>query len=127
VTTYELPLPYGQRLPLTANKARSGTHHHVQNALKRGVHADVAALVAAHRVPPLPGADLTLTWQLPNRVRRDCTGMSWLMKAIEDGLVLAGTIPGDDWRYVRTTTMRVIPPMRGEAGVMTLTITEATR
>jgi hypothetical protein len=126
VTTYTLPLPYGQRLPLTANKARSGTHHHVQNALKRGVHADVAALVAAHRVPPLPGADLTLTWQLPNRVRRDCTGMSWLMKAIEDGLVLAGTIPGDDWRYVRTTTMRVLPPT-GEAGVMTLTITEADR
>jgi hypothetical protein len=70
--------------------------------------------------------EIIWTCDLPNRVRRDCTGMSWLMKAIEDGLVLAGTIPGDDWRYVRTTTMRVLPPT-GEAGVMTLTITEADR
>jgi hypothetical protein len=126
MTTYTLPLPYGQRLPLTANKARSGAHHHVQNALKRGVHADVAALVAAHRVPPLPGADLTLTWHLPNRVRRDVDGLSWLGKALLDGLVAAGVLPADDWRFVREMTMRVLPPT-GEAGVMTLTITEADR
>ena len=127
MTTYTLSLPYGQRLPLTSNQARSGTHYYTQNSLKRGVHEDVAVLVAAHRVPPLPGADLDLTWQLPNRVRRDVDGMGWLLKACSDALVRAGVLPDDDWRYVRCTTMRVIPPVRGEAGAMTLTITEAYR
>lgn len=122
MTTYTLPLPYGRRLPLTANQARSRAHYRTQHRVKLEVHADVATLVAAHRIPPLAGADLLLTWRLPDRVRRDCDGMTWVLKACSDALVRAGVLPDDDWRYVRETTMRVIPPVKGVEGKMWLTI-----
>lgn len=124
MTTFTLPLPYGRRLPLSANQARSTTHFRTQHKVKLGVHADIATIAAAHKVPALAGADLLLTWQLPNRVRRDADSLSWLLKACADALVVAGVLPDDNWRHVQDMTMRVLPPVKDMEGEMTLTITE---
>lgn len=125
MTTWTINLPWAAGLPLTANQARSKTHYHKQNNLKAGVHLQMRSLIRAAGVPPMTGrVTLLLTWQLPDRRRRDFDCTSWLLKALADALVHHGVLVDDSWPHVSEGTMRVLPPVKGQPGWMTLQVTE---
>lgn len=125
MTSWTITLPWADRLPITANEARSKVHFRTQHTAKKGVHKAMLPLIRDAHIPPIPGrVSLLLTWRMPDRRRRDFDACSWLLKALADALVEHKVIEDDSWPFVGEGTMRVLPPVKGEPGWMTLQITE---
>ena len=126
MTSWTITLPWADRLPITANEARSKVHFRTQHSTKVLVHEAMGWLIRDAGIPPMTArVSLLLTWQMPDRRRRDFDSPSWLLKALADALVVHGVLTDDSWPYVGEGTMRVLPPVRGQAGFMTLEIVEA--
>ena len=76
------------------------------NAVKSKVHAAVAAIVAAERIPRFHSCHVRFEWAEPN-MRRDpdnfCSAGS---KGILDALQHAGVIPNDGWKNILSLSHR---------------------
>lgn len=112
--SHVLELPWDRPL-ITANEARSKKHWRTQHGAKKDVHDAVMLLVKANRIPPVDRCEIELTWHRSTAHLADAGCLTWMMKAVVDGLVVAGVLAGDDARFVVAETCRVVladPPAR---------------
>lgn len=78
------------RPPLTANQRM---HWRKKAAITKDVRT--AARLAAHRIPDLGRCEVTLTWFVKDRRRRDADNLISTLKPLCDGLVDAGVVQDD--------------------------------
>lgn len=104
----------------TLNEIWSGMHWAKRNKIARQAH--VACLVAKHI--PVFTEPVSLVFQPQHgkgRRRLDCTNYAVTQKALEDGLVHVGVLPGDSFHEV--ISVQTLAPIRGYESGMWITIT----
>lgn len=114
--THTIVLPFTRPL-ITANEARSKKHWGTQHTAKICVHDAVWAAVRHAKVPPVGRCEVRLTWHRDTGRLADAGSLTWMMKAVVDGLVKANVLPADDARFVVAETCAVVlrdPPARLE-------------
>lgn len=112
IDLYEIPLPW-PKPPLAQNDRQ---HHMVKARAFAKAKAEAVAAIQAAVIPPIVGADVTLHYQVPNRIRRDSDGPAPTLKACLDALVAAGVLPDDSWVHVPRSGHEIHPPVKGEPG-----------
>lgn len=118
VTAWEVRLPW-TRPPLTMN---GRAHWAVRARTVREVRDTTRLLVSAARVPFLGSCGVVLTYDPPDRRRRDADNLTATLKACCDGIVDAGVVR-DDTPDLMHKHMPVIGPVT-PGGRLTLTITD---
>jgi hypothetical protein len=98
------PLP-GMNEMIAAAKG-SGGRGRAYSTMKRDLTAVVAGVATRAQIPRFAGRVLLdFRWYEPNR-KRDCDNVAAARKFVLDGLVAAGVLKGDGWRYVQSWTDR---------------------
>ena len=93
---YTIELPAGLEL-LSAN----GREHWARrNRITQSLKKAAWAMALQARTPRLERADITITYQPPDRRRRDPDNLAPSGKACIDGIVLAGVLPDDNSAHV---------------------------
>lgn len=112
MTAYQVHWFPWTRPPLSMNQRL----HRMQEA-KLTAEVRAAAAVAFARFPPVGRVEVTMTWQVADRRRRDAENPVKTLKALCDGLVDAGIVP-DDTPDLMVKHMPVIHYVKGaEPGV----------
>src|SRR5690606_18376310 len=93
-----LHLPW-EKNPLPANKKRHG--HWAQDAASVRQVRETARTLALRVIPPQDGITVRLDWDVVTRRDRDEDNLVRCMKALVDGIRLAGVIPKDTREYCR--------------------------
>lgn len=94
--------------------------HHMAHAKKVAELRGMIAIEAAH-VPALKRCEVTLTWFVNTRTRRDDENPVPTLKALCDGLVDAEIVP-DDTNEFMVKNMPVIVYRKGQPASMRLTV-----
>lgn len=120
-------------LPFTSPPLRSNKrlHHMAEHRIKRDIRQ--AGMVQARKwMQDHPGAyplptlvDVTMTWHVPTRHRRDASSGAPTIKSWIDGAVDAGLLHDDSWVWVRSETC-LIQHSPGEPMRLTVEIREVT-
>lgn len=105
--TITIPLPW-PKPPLTGNRTR-GNPYARANEVKRA-KAEAETAIRAAKVRPIVGAEVTLHYRPPTRIRRDADGLFPTLKVVQDALVLCGVLPDDSWVCVPAATCRIHEP-----------------
>ena len=87
-------------VPLTANPLSLNGRQHWRVKAKHTKQWRQFAALSATRYPELPACDVTLTWFVTDKRRRDEDNLYPLLKALCDGLVDAGVVPDDTARWM---------------------------
>lgn len=103
--------------PLTQNQLRR-LHYQREAKLKAAAKVEAQWAIRAARLTPRIGANVTLHWRMPDRVRRDGDGASPTLKVVLDALVAEGIIPDDSWVHVPHSGVTCHPPRRGMPGCL---------
>ncbi len=129
--TWTLELPPGTPF-LTANNR---DHWSARQRTTANLHACIKTLVVMHKVPAIERADITVQYEPPPRLKRDRGFMASprvedqdnlapAAKALVDGLVQAGVLPGDSRKRVRSSTELLADT--NPRGLLRVVITEVT-
>lgn len=120
--SWRLDLPWS-RPPLTSNGGHGNRYALAKQ--KKSVRRTGYALATSKRVPALARVRIELHYVPRDRRYRDPGNLWPTRKALEDGIVDAGVVPGDDPRYSEPTVPAVIHEPDPAARVrMYLLITE---
>lgn len=92
MTEYILTFPLLARPPLTANQR---LHHFAKARITRDLREATASLARHAGIPPLGRCEVSLTWYVKDRRRRDADNIVPTLKAMCDGLVDAGVVVDD--------------------------------
>lgn len=100
----------------------NGRDHWAKRAdATRDIKAATWAL--AHGTAPFPRAEVTVTYQPPDKRRRDPDNLAPSGKAAIDGIVAAGVLPDDDGEHVTAVTYEIGPVH--PRGRLVITVREA--
>lgn len=88
-------------------------HWQVKRKAVARVRRQAADATSAAGVPAMPRIAVELHYAPRDARVRDPLNLVATLKAVEDGIVDAGVVPGDDPRYVEPTMPRIDPPTRG--------------
>jgi crossover junction endodeoxyribonuclease RusA len=113
-TIYTLALPAGYDL-LSANDRH---HFRVKADIVKQIRADAANLARFQRLPKLTVVRITAVLHPRDKRHQDSDNVQPTVKACVDGLVAAGYLPGDDERYVLSTTYVLGAPVKGKQLVL---------
>ena len=102
---YMVPLP-SQPAPSPNDR----TDRRATNTTVQAWREAAAWMARKHRLPRMARAEIVLTMTPADRRLRDATNLYAALKACEDGLVDAGVLRDDDWRYVAMTGCRIDTP-----------------
>lgn len=80
--------------------------------------------IRAAKVPLIAGAVVKLHYRVPDNRLRDSDGPAPTLKVVLDALVAEGVLPGDDFRYVPESGVRIHPPAKGLPGAMWAELSE---
>lgn len=69
------------------------------NAMKKKIHRQVWGEVRKRKIDPVACARMDFLWVEPNR-KRDKDNICAARKFVLDGLVEAGVLQGDGWKYI---------------------------
>ena len=111
-------------------------HYHARNRRVKDLYKVIADLAMVHRLPCLGPVEITTTYYSPPRLKRqrhplasqcitDHDGIAPTAKALIDGLVACGVLPGDTKRWVRSGR-NILADQTHPRGQVVLTITEVT-
>lgn len=114
--------------PLRSNKR---LHHMAEHRIKRDIRQ--AGFVQAKKwmidnpgtYPLLTLVDITMTWHVPTKHRRDASSGAPTIKSWVDGVVDAGLLHDDSWVWLRSEICR-IEYAPGVPMQLTVEITETT-
>jgi len=95
---YRIVTPF-RRPPLSANEQRRA-HFHQEAKAKKEVGDVVYWLAVRQGIKNLRPSIVTVTWFAPDKRKRDNDGLGPFLKAVKDGLVLAGVWPDDHYLWV---------------------------
>lgn len=114
-------LPAG--LPLLSLNGR--LHWAARNRIVQQLKSAAFVMARAAKAPPLQRAEVTVTYEPPDRRRRDPDNLAPTGKAAIDGLVLAGVLPDDSAAHVAGVRYQIGPPHpRGRVIIRVLEIQE---
>jgi hypothetical protein len=82
------------------------------------IRADATNLARAQRLPKLTCVRITAVLHPRDKRHQDSDNVQPTVKACVDGLVAAGYLPGDDERYVLSTTYMLGTPVKGKQLVL---------
>jgi len=116
-TTYTVALPAGYDL-LSANDRHD---FRAKARIVKQIRADAALMARAHRLPKLERVRVTAVLHPRDRRHQDSDNVQPTVKACIDGIVVAGYLPGDDERYVLSTTYTLGEPVKGSQLVLHFT------
>ena len=111
-----LTLPAGYDL-LSANHRH---HWRAKANIVAQIREDVTVLARAQRLPKLTCVRITAVLHPRDRRHQDSDNVQPTVKASVDALVAAGYLPGDDERYVLSTTYMLGEPVKGSQLVLHL-------
>lgn len=115
-----ITLPWS-RPPLTQNGLRR-MHYHVEAKAKAAVLEEARAAVKLAGLPFMPGAVVILNWQMADKRRQDGDGAAPTLKVCLDALVKEGVLHDDSWVEVPHSGITCHPPVKGQPGLMWLTV-----
>lgn len=116
-TAYTLTLPVGYDL-LSANDRH---HYRVKAKIVEQIRDDVTVLARAQHLPKLAVVRITAVLHPRDRRHQDSDNVQPTVKASVDAIVAAGYLPGDDERYVLSTTYMLGAPVKGSQLVLHFT------
>ncbi len=119
-------LPF-ERPPLVSNKrmALQVEHRHKRDIRQAGfVQARKWVQDNPGRAPLMFLVDITMTWHVPTKHRRDASAGAPTVKSWVDGAVDAGLLHDDSWVWVRSETC-LINYAPGKPMKLTIEISEA--
>ncbi len=97
-------------IPWRSGNARGSWHErHAHTSAARLVAAHAAKRALEHSPAPACPVSITVTYHAPDLRLRDPEGCAQTVKPCIDGLVDAGVLPDDNWKYVDSITYRIIP------------------
>lgn len=106
---YILALPAGYDL-LSANDRH---HYRVKATIVAQIRKDATVMARAARLPQLETVRITAVLHPRDKRHQDSDNVQPTVKACVDALVAAGYLPGDDERYVLSTTYVLGEPVKG--------------
>lgn len=95
-STIHVPIATMGKQPLSLNSRA----HYMAKANETKKWRLFAKVHAMNNVPELGACDVTLTWFVTDRRRRDEDNLYLLLKALCDGLVDAGVVPDDTAEFM---------------------------
>ena len=87
-------------LPIATNPMSMNARQHWRVKAKHTKQWRDFARLQAARYPELTSCDVTLTWFVTDKRRRDEDNLYLLLKALSDGLVDAGVVPDDTAEFM---------------------------
>jgi Holliday junction resolvase RusA-like endonuclease len=109
VAEVTIALPPGLELLSLNGRDHWAKRHRVTRDIKEAAWAVATRELIAGRAATLQRAEVTVTYQPPDRRRRDADNLALSGKAAIDGLVLAGVLPDDSSRHVAGVTYEIGP------------------
>lgn len=100
-----IELPAGLPVLSLNDRLHWRKRHERGNAIREAAWA----LAMQQRAPRLERAAITVTYQPPDRRRRDADNMAASGKPAIDGLILAGVLPDDNAAHVTAVRYRIGP------------------
>ncbi len=104
--THLLTLPLRRPL-MTANDQRRAHWSKVRDA-KADTELLVTFAARGAKLPRVERCHVTVTWHAPDARARDVDALGPCLKAVLDGLVRGGWLPGDDHRHVLSTRLVIV-------------------
>lgn len=114
------PLPWS-RPPMAQNDR---DHWRAKASKFATAKLEARMAIRAAKVPVVGGAVVKLHYRVPDNRVRDSDGPAPTLKVLLDALVAEGILPGDDFRYVPESGVRLHPPAKGLPGAMWVELSE---
>lgn len=114
VETCRLALPAGYDL-LSANDRHD---HWVKARIVKQIRKDATTMARACRLPVMARVRITAVLHPRDRRHQDSDNVQPTVKACVDAIVALGLLPGDDERYVLSTTYMLGDPIKGSQLVL---------
>lgn len=111
--------------PLTKNDTRRQGNHHVMRRKWSDALEEARWAIRAGNLEPVDRAVVILHWQQPDNRRRDGDGAALTLSACLDALVLEQVIPDDSHQHVAHSGITCHPPVKGQPGLLWLTVNAA--
>jgi crossover junction endodeoxyribonuclease RusA len=116
-TTYIVALPAGYDL-LSANDRHD---YRAKARIVKQIRKDATVMARASRLPKLEVVRITAVLHPRDKRHQDSDNVQPTVKACIDAIVAAGYLPGDDERYVLSTTYMLGAPVKGSQLVLHFT------
>ena len=116
-TTYTVALPVGYDL-LSANDRHD---YRAKARIIKQIRKDATVMALACKLPKLEVVRLTAVLHPRDKRHQDSDNVQPTVKACIDAIVAAGYLPGDDERYVLSTTYMLGAPVKGSQLVLHFT------
>jgi hypothetical protein len=116
-----IPLPWDAP-PLTKNDTRRHGNHHAMRRKWDAALGEARWAIRGADCVLIEQAVVILHWRQPDRRRRDGDGAALTLSACLDALVLEEVIPDDSWQHVRHSGITTHDPIKGQPGVMWLSV-----
>jgi crossover junction endodeoxyribonuclease RusA len=121
--TYTLAMPPGYDL-LSANDRHD---HWAKARIVKQIRKDATTMARACRLPKMTQVCVTAVLHPRDRRHQDSDNVQPTVKACVDAIVAAGLLPGDDERYVLSTTYVLGEPVKGSQLVLHFTPVDGAR